>query len=70
MKAPRTTPETADTPTALKKSLTTPLLYLFILGDVIGAGVTSLLGDPAAPLPTGLWMGRLLESTVLTSTLD
>ncbi|WP_413759319.1 hypothetical protein [Streptomyces sp. MMBL 11-3] len=28
-----------DAPTALKKVLTTPLLYFFILGDVLGAGV-------------------------------
>jgi hypothetical protein len=29
---------------ALKKALTTPLLYFFILGDVLGAGVYVLVG--------------------------
>ncbi len=40
----------ADTPgsPALKRALTTPLLYFFILGDVLGAGVYVLVGQVAA----------------------
>ncbi len=39
---------TAQEPTALKRALTTPLLYFFILGDVLGAGVYVLVGQVAA----------------------
>ncbi|MFJ2899039.1 amino acid permease [Streptomyces sp. NPDC087218] len=48
MKSPRTTPESQDASTGLKKDLTTPLLYFFILGDVLGAGVYVLVGEVAA----------------------
>ncbi len=42
-----------DTP--LKRTLTTPLLYFFILGDVLGAGVYVLVGDVAAESGGAVW---------------
>ena len=33
-----------DEPTRLRRSVTGPLLFLFILGDVLGAGVYALVG--------------------------
>lgn len=38
----------SDSPTPLTRALTTPLLYFFILGDVLGAGVYVLVGQIAA----------------------
>ncbi|MFC8536614.1 APC family permease [Streptomyces sp. NPDC057249] len=60
MKAPRTTPESADAPTSLKKDLTTPLLYFFILGDVLGAGVYVLVGEVAADAGGAVWVPLLV----------
>ncbi|MER5296405.1 APC family permease [Streptomyces pharetrae] len=41
---------------ALKKALTTPLLYFFILGDVLGAGVYVLVGQVAADAGGAVWV--------------
>lgn len=52
------TPQAAgapDTP-ALKRALTTPLLYFFILGDVLGAGVYVLVGQVAADAGGAVWV--------------
>ncbi|MEV0123831.1 APC family permease [Streptomyces sp. NPDC050703] len=51
-----TTAQTSDEPTALKKALTTPLLYFFILGDVLGAGVYVLVGQVAADSGGAVWV--------------
>ncbi|WP_199811570.1 APC family permease [Streptomyces sp. NRRL S-340] len=44
----------------LKKALTTPLLYFFILGDVLGAGVYVLVGQIAAKSGGAVWVPLLL----------
>ncbi|GAB1332929.1 APC family permease [Streptomyces sennicomposti] len=44
----------------LKKALTTPLLYFFILGDVLGAGVYVLVGQVAAKSGGAVWVPLLL----------
>ncbi|MES4891024.1 APC family permease [Streptomyces sp. NPDC096012] len=49
----------SGTPT-LKKALTTPLLYFFILGDVLGAGVYVLVGQVAAKSGGAVWVPLLL----------
>ncbi|MFF7857422.1 amino acid permease [Streptomyces sp. NPDC007904] len=41
---------------ALKRALTTPLLYFFILGDVLGAGVYVLVGQVAADSGGAVWV--------------
>ncbi|QIJ60703.1 APC family permease [Streptomyces sp. JB150] len=41
---------------ALKKALTTPLLYFFILGDVLGAGVYVLVGQVAGEAGGAVWV--------------
>ncbi|MGW6025252.1 APC family permease [Streptomyces sp. NPDC055099] len=56
MKSPRTIPAASDTTTPLKKALTTPLLYFFILGDVLGAGVYVLVGQVAADAGGAVWV--------------
>ncbi|MEU2027164.1 APC family permease [Streptomyces sp. NPDC016469] len=60
MNAPRTTPESPEAATSLKKDLTTPLLYFFILGDVLGAGVYVLVGEVAADAGGAVWVPLLV----------
>lgn len=55
MKPLPTTPPASDAPGPLKKALTTPLLYFFILGDVLGAGVYVLVGEVAAESGGAVW---------------
>ncbi|WP_314409214.1 APC family permease [Streptomyces kroppenstedtii] len=55
MHTPQAAPRTSEAPTALKKALTTPLLYFFILGDVLGAGVYVLVGQVAADAGGAVW---------------
>ncbi|MEU5681939.1 APC family permease [Streptomyces rochei] len=61
----------ADTPgsPALKRALTTPLLYFFILGDVLGAGVYVLVGQVAADAGGAVWvpLGVALLLAMLTA---
>jgi amino acid transporter len=67
---PPTTPSTPSTAAAdgspqngaptLKKALTTPLLYFFILGDVLGAGVYVLVGQIASESGGAVWLPLLL----------
>lgn len=56
VKSPRTITGASDTATPLKKALTTPLLYFFILGDVLGAGVYVLVGQVAADSGGAVWV--------------
>ncbi|WP_257155614.1 APC family permease [Streptomyces sp. Ru87] len=54
------TPETPEAPaTPLKRALTTPLLFLFILGDVLGAGVYVLVGQVAGESGGAVWVPLL-----------
>ncbi|MFI6339927.1 APC family permease [Streptomyces sp. NPDC050535] len=55
MKTPPDQPEVSPPSTSLKKTLTTPLLYFFILGDVLGAGVYVLVGQVAADSGGAVW---------------
>jgi APA family basic amino acid/polyamine antiporter len=51
------TPATADAapPTKLKRRITGPLLFLFILGDVLGAGIYALMGVLSGEVGGALW---------------
>lgn len=64
MKHSPTTPSqassAASSPPALRKALTTPLLYFFILGDVLGAGVYVLVGEVAAKSGGAVWAPLLV----------
>ncbi|OLO29554.1 amino acid permease [Streptomyces sp. MNU77] len=60
MKPLSTTPPATDSSTPLKKALTTPLLYFFILGDVLGAGVYVLVGQVAAESGGAVWAPLLV----------
>lgn len=45
----------AATPTKLARRITGPLLFLFILGDVLGAGIYALMGELSAEVGGILW---------------
>ncbi|WBQ08301.1 APC family permease [Kribbella sp. CA-293567] len=45
---------------SLKREVTTPLLYLFILGDILGAGVYVLVGEVAAESGGAVWVPLVL----------
>ncbi|WAL99692.1 APC family permease [Streptomyces sp. Je 1-369] len=51
------TPHSSTEPgTPLRRTLTTTLLYFFILGDVLGAGVYVLVGQVAAESGPAVWL--------------
>jgi basic amino acid/polyamine antiporter, APA family len=49
------TVDTATAPTRLARKITGPLLFLFILGDVLGAGIYALMGELSAEVGGVLW---------------
>lgn len=49
-----------DTDTRLKRGITGPLLFAFILGDVLGAGIYALMGVLAAKVGGMLWAPLLV----------
>ncbi|MCU1560212.1 APC family permease [Mycetocola sp.] len=51
------TPATSDAgpPTKLTRKITGPLLFLFILGDVLGAGIYALMGVLSGEVGGALW---------------
>ncbi|VFA88836.1 amino acid transporter [Gordonia paraffinivorans] len=56
-----TRPETgnAETSTPLKRAITGRLLFLFILGDVLGAGIYALVGEMAGKVGGAIWVPLL-----------
>ena len=44
----------------MHKAITGPLLFLFILGDVLGAGVYALMGVLAGKVGGALWLPMLV----------
>lgn len=58
-----------DHPTKLKRAITGPLLYLFILGDVLGAGIYALVGEVAGEVGGAIWipLGVALLLAMLTA---
>lgn len=47
---------TSETSTGLRRAVTGPLLFLFILGDVLGAGVYALVGELSAESGGAVWL--------------
>ncbi|MEV7197277.1 APC family permease [Streptomyces sp. NPDC093510] len=58
--AEQLTDQSGEQSVGLKKALTTPLLYFFILGDVLGAGVYVLVGQVAAESGGAVWVPLVL----------
>ncbi len=55
-----THPSAADAGTRLRRAVTAPLLFLFILGDVLGAGVYALVGVMADEAGGMVWLPLLV----------
>ncbi|GEK79850.1 APC family permease [Agrococcus baldri] len=56
----KTAAEPASTGTKLKRGITTLLLFFFIVGDTLGAGIYTLVGTMAADVGGVLWLPLLL----------
>jgi len=57
---PTTAPDAGKPVTRLHQAITGPLLFLFILGDVLGAGVYALMGVLAGKVGGALWLPLLV----------
>ncbi|MBD7996379.1 APC family permease [Arthrobacter sp. Sa2CUA1] len=54
-------PGTASKPqTGLKRAIGTPLLFAFIVGDTLGAGIYTLVGTMAADVGGAIWLPLLI----------
>ncbi|HCX85330.1 MAG TPA: amino acid permease [Micrococcales bacterium] len=56
----RATDDATAPPTQLRRGITGPLLFFFILGDVLGAGIYALMGVLAGEVGGMLWAPLLL----------
>ncbi|WP_084456375.1 APC family permease [Nocardia coubleae] len=52
----------------LKRAVTTPLLYFFILGDILGAGVYVLVGSVARESGGAVWLPLVIALVLATLT--
>ena len=50
----------AEPETRLHRTVSGRLLYLFVLGDVLGAGVYALVGEVAAEVGGAIWVPLVL----------
>ncbi|MBD8045366.1 APC family permease [Arthrobacter sp. Sa2BUA2] len=58
-------PGTASKPqTGLKRAIGTPLLFAFIVGDTLGAGIYTLVGTMAADVGGAIWLPLLIALVV------
>ena len=54
--SPAATTEPAPGATKLRRAITGPMLFLFVLGDVLGAGIYALMGVLAAEVGGATWI--------------
>lgn len=59
-----TAPALPGRPTGLKRVLGTPLLYAFIVGDTLGAGIYTLVGTMATDVGGVIWLPLLIALVV------
>lgn len=50
----------ADRPVALRRAITRPMLVVFIVGDVLGAGIYALVGEVAGRVGGAIWASFVL----------
>ncbi|NYI70122.1 amino acid transporter [Naumannella cuiyingiana] len=61
--------ETAEPPTgALKRCISGPLLYFYVLGDVLGSGIYVLIGSVAAAVGGAFWLAFAAGVAIATIT--
>lgn len=54
----------AEPQTGLKRAIGTPLLYAFIVGDTLGAGIYTLVGTMASDVGGAIWLPLLIALVV------
>ncbi|MCC3273529.1 amino acid permease [Arthrobacter zhangbolii] len=54
----------AKTPTGLKRAVGVPLLFAFIVGDTLGAGIYTLVGTMASDVGGAIWIPLLIALVV------
>ena len=57
-------PAASKPQTGLKRAIGTPLLFAFIVGDTLGAGIYTLVGTMAADVGGAIWMPLLIALVV------
>ncbi|MBO0907462.1 APC family permease [Arthrobacter sunyaminii] len=55
---------TSKAPTGLKRAIGAPLLFAFIVGDTLGAGIYTLVGTMAADVGGAIWIPLLIALVV------
>ncbi|MGG7463294.1 APC family permease [Plantibacter sp. YIM 135347] len=60
MTNPETMPSTTQASPTLKRNISGKMLYLFILGDVLGAGIYALVGQIAGEVGGATWVPMLV----------
>ncbi|MGN0146691.1 MAG: APC family permease [Arthrobacter koreensis] len=55
---------TSEPQTGLKRAVGTPLLFAFIVGDTLGAGIYTLVGTMAADVGGAIWLPLLIALVV------
>ena len=63
---PHTAARTADTP--LKREITRPMLTVFVIGDVLGAGIYALVGEVGGKVGGAIWTSFLLAGVLAAFT--
>ncbi|WP_345752847.1 APC family permease [Microbacterium rhizophilus] len=56
--------QSVDAPSGLKRAIGTPLLFAFIVGDTLGAGIYTLVGTMATDVGGVIWLPLLIALVV------
>ena len=48
----------------LRRVITTPMLVIFVLGDILGAGIYALVGEVAGEVGGAIWTAFLVALTL------
>ena len=62
------TPETVDQQPELRRVMGSGLLWLFVVGDILGTGVYALTGQVAGEVGGAAWLPFLPEFAIATIT--
>ena len=54
--------------TPLRREITRPMLTMFVIGDVLGAGIYALVGDVAGKVGGAIWTSFLLAGVLAAFT--
>jgi len=58
----------AQAQTALRPAITRPMLTVFVVGDVLGAGIYALVGEVAGKVGGAIWTSSLAAGVLAACT--